>query len=49
MRFPGIASLPLHATDRKSLERICRVSYLRGGGPGGQHRNKTETGVRILI
>lgn len=24
-----------------------RVTTLRGSGPGGQHRNKTETGVRI--
>jgi protein subunit release factor B len=23
------------------------ISYFRAGGPGGQHRNKTETGVRI--
>ena len=23
------------------------VEYFRAGGPGGQHRNKTETGVRL--
>ena len=23
------------------------VTFFRAGGPGGQHRNKTETGVRI--
>jgi len=23
------------------------ITYFRAGGPGGQHRNKTETGVRI--
>lgn len=23
------------------------IEYLRAGGPGGQHRNKTETGVRL--
>ncbi len=25
-----------------------QITFFRGGGPGGQHRNKTETGVRIL-
>ena len=23
------------------------IEYFRAGGPGGQHRNKTETGVRL--
>jgi peptide chain release factor 1 len=26
----------------------CDVQYYKGSGPGGQHRNKTETGVRII-
>lgn len=25
----------------------CDVKHYRGSGPGGQHRNKTETAVRI--
>lgn len=25
----------------------CEVTTYRGSGPGGQHRNKTATGVRI--
>jgi len=25
----------------------CRVERLRGRGPGGQHRNKVETGIRL--
>lgn len=24
------------------------VTFLKAGGPGGQHRNKRETGVRLL-
>lgn len=38
MRFP---------TDRASLERVCEIEPTRGSGPGGQHRNKVETGVRV--
>jgi len=29
------------------LERQCTVEFTRAGGPGGQHRNKTETAVRL--
>ena len=29
------------------LERDCDVEFFNSGGPGGQHRNKTETGVRL--
>jgi protein subunit release factor B len=34
-------------TDRASIERVCEVQATRGSGPGGQHRNKVETGVRV--
>ncbi len=36
-----------YATDRESLERLCEVSFFRAGGPGGQHRNKADTAVRL--
>lgn len=36
-----------HPTDRESLERDCDVEFFVAGGPGGQHRNKVETGVRL--
>lgn len=26
----------------------CDVQTFRAGGPGGQHQNKTETGVRVV-
>jgi protein subunit release factor B len=36
-----------HLTDRESLERDCDMEFFVAGGPGGQHRNKVETGVRL--
>ena len=33
--------------DPKALERDCALSFYRASGPGGQHRNKTETAVRV--
>ncbi|HET8911306.1 MAG TPA: peptide chain release factor-like protein [Ktedonobacteraceae bacterium] len=34
-------------TDRESLERDSEVDFFIASGPGGQHRNKVETGVRL--
>ncbi len=28
-------------------EKNLRIDYYRGSGPGGQHRNTSETGVRV--
>ncbi|MEO7020381.1 MAG: peptide chain release factor-like protein [Ktedonobacteraceae bacterium] len=30
------------------MERDCAVEFFIAGGPGGQHRNKVETGVRLV-
>lgn len=32
----------------EGLERDTEVEYFRSGGPGGQHKNKTETAVRLV-
>jgi protein subunit release factor B len=33
--------------DDDALLAECRVETFRAGGPGGQHQNKTETGIRL--
>jgi len=35
-------------TDREALERDSEITFFVAGGPGGQHRNKVSTGVRLL-
>eukprot|EP00242_Pyramimonas_sp_CCMP2087_P015420 CAMPEP_0198225036 /NCGR_PEP_ID=MMETSP1445-20131203/99416_1 /TAXON_ID=36898 /ORGANISM="Pyramimonas sp., Strain CCMP2087" /LENGTH=182 /DNA_ID=CAMNT_0043904411 /DNA_START=216 /DNA_END=764 /DNA_ORIENTATION=+ len=35
------------ALPQDKMLQQCSVDYIRTSGPGGQHRNKTETGVRI--
>ena len=39
---------PRFTTDREDLEKEVVMSFMRAGGPGGQHRNKVESGVRLL-
>lgn len=37
-----------YSTDRAVLEREVVVETFRSGGPGGQHRNVTDSAVRLL-
>src|SRR5689334_2123306 len=39
---------PQYATDREALERDTEITFFVAGGPGGQHRNKVASGVRLL-
>ena len=36
-----------YLTNQKSLDRDTKLEFLRGSGPGGQRRNRRETGVRL--
>lgn len=39
---------PPYSIDPEQLRREIVISVYRASGPGGQHRNKTESAVRIL-
>ncbi len=40
--------MPLYNTDPEILLREVQFHPFRGGGPGGQHRNKVESAVRLV-
>ena len=42
------ADLPPIPGDDDALLGECRVETFRAGGPGGQHQNVTESGVRLV-
>jgi protein subunit release factor B len=41
-------SAPPFPESDEALLAECTVEPFRGSGPGGQHRNKTETGIRLV-
>jgi protein subunit release factor B len=41
-------SPPEYQTEREALERDSEITFFVAGGPGGQHRNKVASGVRLL-
>jgi protein subunit release factor B len=45
--MPSPLHPPPYALSPAALEAATRVEFFVAGGPGGQHRNKTETGVRL--
>lgn len=46
-RAPRIVSPP-YKTSRTALEREVVVERIRTGGPGGQHRNVTDSAIRLV-
>ena len=44
VRMQAMAALRMRDEE---LLKACRVERMRGSGPGGQHRNKTESYVRL--
>jgi len=47
MSDPPPAHPPEIPEDDEALLAECRVETFRAGGPGGQHQNVTESGVRL--
>jgi protein subunit release factor A len=45
--MPAPERPPPYAVDARSVEAETRVEVFTAGGPGGQHRNKTQNAVRL--
>ncbi|MGJ8563921.1 MAG: peptide chain release factor family protein [Alphaproteobacteria bacterium] len=44
---PALSRDDLLALDDEALLKLCRQETYRASGPGGQHRNKTDSAVRL--
>ncbi|MDA0746983.1 MAG: peptide chain release factor-like protein [bacterium] len=40
--------MSLYNTDLEALQKEVEITPFRGSGPGGQHRNKVESAVRLV-
>lgn len=47
MTVPDTTPVSIPESDG-ALLRECRIETFSAGGPGGQHQNRTETGVRLV-
>src|SRR5437870_2951939 len=45
--MPAPIHPPPYRTDERALDEETRLEVFTAGGPGGQHRNKTQNGVRL--
>ena len=45
--MPSPLRPPPYAVDERSLLGDTRIDIFTAGGPGGQHRNKTQNAVRL--
>ncbi len=43
-----VIAMKQYPTDRASLERDCTEEFFVASGPGGQNRNRVETGGRLM-
>jgi protein subunit release factor A len=48
MKSTPPTSPPPYHTSREALEREVIMETYRAGGPGGQHRNVTDSAVRLV-
>jgi protein subunit release factor B len=37
-----------HSIDLKNLKKEVRLDYYKSSGPGGQHKNKTMSCIRVI-
>ena len=46
---PAVQRDSILQTTEKELSEICRTTFTKGSGPGGQKRNKTSSAVKVEL